>query len=943
MIEASSTSTTRREGTTQMTTQPIRWTRPLATLVATGLLAVPTFAAHAAGGPVLVESIDIRGSGDVREVVVRTSNKPTFSVFRLAEPFRVLLDIDNAKMAKPVDLMKVDDGLVRYVATTQFNDQASAILRVEIALDQTVPYSARSDGRSVVLTIGSEKPLPPERAAAVTGQDRDKLSDVTTPTRRTKSGRVKLGKFARRMRSKLAILRTEVAKKSKGLDPDAFVEQVSVETIDGPRRIVVDIPGAVMKPKWQRVKVDRNGVKTARFADKGGSVRCVLDVAQDAPAPKVRVRFDRGNFEVAIASPKNATAQRRSSSKATAQHPSPAVGAAPQAGPAAAMASAQAARSPAATPAASAQAARSPAATPAQAPQAVMIRDVRFEPKDGFVRLTLKLSDAEARVHADGAKGAAPTLRLMGAQLPPALERTLDVTEVAPGVVSSISTYNEAGTAMVLANIRPGTEHRHWRKGNKLMWDFRNRGVTTTRQLAYDERSTTGYQASAAAAQAIGRATPAQRTRRYTGRRITLDLKDADIQNVLRLLADVSKLNIVAADDVRGKVTIKLRNVPWDQALDIILRTKQLDKVRNGNIIRVAPITVLQEEEALRVKRAKSRVQLEPLSVRLIPVSYAVASEVAPQVEALLSERGKVNIDKRTNVLVVEDIQEVLVKVERLVRTLDTQTPQVLIEARIVEARSNFSRQLGIQWGGSFIASQATGNSTGLSFPNLVRVAGGADDQTAPVTNGINPTPNYAVNLPAAVGSGAGGALGFTLGSIGGSALVSIRLSAAEAEGRVKIISAPKVVTLDNAEANIISGERVPITVITANGPTTRFIDANLALRVTPHVTQDGSILMQISATKNELSDRTDNLGVPGIVTKEAQTEMIVRDGDTAVLGGIYRRTATENENYVPWLGKIPVLGWLFKNRSTSDARDELLIFISPRIVNRSAALVNTN
>ena len=556
--------------------------------------------------------------------------------------------------------------------------------------------------------------------------------------------------------------------------------------------------------------------------------------------------------------------------------------------------------------------------------------------------MTLVLSDEKARVHTDGEQNQSPLLRLVGAQLPNALERTLDVTEVAPGVVDAISTYNESGVATILANIRQGTEHRHWRKGNKLMWDFRNRSVPATR-LPYGERSTTGFSSASSAATIIAKSAPAQRNRRYTGRRISLDLKDADIQNVLRLLADVSKLNIVAADDVRGKITIKLRNVPWDQALDIILRSKQLDKIRNGNIIRVAPIKTLQEEEDLRVKRAKSRVQLEPLSVRLIPVSYAVASEVAPQVKALLSERGKVNIDKRTNVLVVEDIQEILVKVERLVRTLDTQTPQVLIEARIVEARSNFSRELGIQWGGQFIASQATGNSTGLSFPNLVRVAGGADDQQNQVATGVQPIPNYAVNLPAAVGAGSGGALGFTLGSIGGSALVNIRLSAAESEGKVKIISAPKVVTLDNAQAKIISGERIPITVITANGPTTRFIEANLELNVTPHVTQDGSILMNIIARKNELSDRVDNLGVPGIITKEATTEMIVRDGDTAVLGGIYRRTAQENDNYVPWLGKIPVLGWLFKNRTRSDARDELLIFISPRIVNRSAALVNTN
>jgi len=348
-------------------------------------------------------------------------------------------------------------------------------------------------------------------------------------------------------------------------------------------------------------------------------------------------------------------------------------------------------------------------------------------------------------------------------------------------------------------------------------------------------------------------------------------------------------------------------------------------------------------EEAARIDRRKAQIELEPLAVRLVPVSYAVADEIRPQVSALLSTRGKVNIDKRTNVLVVEDIAEVLLKVERLVRTLDTQTPQVLIEARIVEARSNFSRELGIQWGGQVNASQAFGTSTGLGFPNNIRIAGGADDQQNNQAEGVIPNPNFAVNLPAAVGSGGGGALGFTFGSIGGAALINLRLSAAESVGKVKIISAPKVVTLDNKEAAIISGEKIPITVVTANGPTTRFVDANLELRVTPHVTQDGSVLLKVEAKKNELSDRTDLLGVPGIITKEANTEMIVRDGDTAVLGGIYRRTTNDNKAYIPWLGQIPVLGWLFKTTSRSDTRDELLIFISPRIVNRSAALVQAN
>ncbi|MCA9554196.1 MAG: type IV pilus secretin PilQ, partial [Myxococcales bacterium] len=584
-------------------------------------------------------------------------------------------------------------------------------------------------------------------------------------------------------------------------------------------------------------------------------------------------------------------------------------------------------------------------ATPQPAPAAPVrnVKDVRFEQKDGFVRLTIFLDDAAPVATKESPKGAeVPTLRVPRTALPENLERTLDVSDVAGGVLSAVSTYADGGDLVIAANIAPGTEHRHWAKKDRLMWDFRNRTaeMPTTKVAQYPEEVTSSYSAASAALQATSKLAPSKE--RYNGRRVSLDIKDADVQNVLRLLADVSKLNIVASDDVSGKITIKLRNVPWDQALDIVLRAKQLDKVRNGNIIRVAPVDVLAKEEKLRIDRAAQKIELEPLTVRLIPVSYSLASEIEPQVKSLLSTRGKVNIDARTNVLVVEDIAEVLLKAERLVRTLDTQTPQVLIESRIVEARSNFSRELGIQWGGSAGASAATNNATGLTFPNTIQVTGGSTDQATNEFGVVSPA-NYAVNLPAAAGSGTGGALGFTFGSLGGAALINVRLSAAEASGKVKIISAPRVVTLDNREAKIVSGEKIPITVITANGPTTRFIDANLELTVVPHVTQDGAVLLKVAAKKNELSDRRDNLGVPGIITKEADTVMIVRDGDTAVLGGIYRRTAIETKNYVPWLGQIPVLGWLFKKTQNSDARDELLIFISPRIVNRNAALVQTS
>jgi len=280
------------------------------------------------------------------------------------------------------------------------------------------------------------------------------------------------------------------------------------------------------------------------------------------------------------------------------------------------------------------------------------------------------------------------------------------------------------------------------------------------------------------------------------GRRIDLDLKDADIHDVLRLLADVGHVNIVIADNVTGSVTIRMHNVPWDQAMDTVLQAKGLGSVRKGNLIRIAQLADLNKERELALARRKNEFELAPLETRLVPISYANAKDMQDRAKDLLSPRGSVAVDERTNVLIVRDVTGNLNQIEELVRALDTQTPQVLIEARIVEAGSTFSREVGIQWGGDATFSQATGNDTGIAFPNSIGLAGGATDGQTP-TAGLSPTsstvgsPNFAVNLPAAAGLGSGGALGLTFGSVDGNFNLNVRLSALEATGMGRIISSP--------------------------------------------------------------------------------------------------------------------------------------------------------
>jgi type IV pilus assembly protein PilQ len=354
-----------------------------------------------------------------------------------------------------------------------------------------------------------------------------------------------------------------------------------------------------------------------------------------------------------------------------------------------------------------------------------------------------------------------------------------------------------------------------------------------------------------------------------------------------------------------------------------------------GNVIRVARFEEIAKEQQLRAEAAKARAPLIPLKVRILPVNFARAADVASRVKEVLTERGSVTTDDRTNVLIVKDTQEALARAEGLVRNLDTETPQVRIESRIVEASSNFNRAIGVQWGGNANVGPATGNPTGLFFPNIVNAAGAAGGGP---TTGTSSTPNYAVNLPAAIGQGSGGGLGFTFGSAGGAFNLNLVLSALENNGVVKTISAPSVSTIDNKEATIGQGLSIPFSQVSASGVNTVFIEAKLELKVTPHVSADGSVLMKIKVTNNAPNPQlTGANGQPSISKREAETETLVRDGETTVIGGIYTRQTATRSAEVPFLGKIPILGFFFRNNTEQDDHTELLIFITPRVLNRQA------
>ena len=568
----------------------------------------------------------------------------------------------------------------------------------------------------------------------------------------------------------------------------------------------------------------------------------------------------------------------------------------------------------------------------------VLIRAVDLRTDDGKTQVLIALEDS---VRFDIARPDAITavLTLHGASLPDRLERNLDASKLG-GPVAMLSSFRAAevpGEVKVIATVVKGTTDDLSAQKGVLLWKFG--GPKTIAQA-------TQPAARAAAMSSETRAATQQSNvydaSQYTGKKVEFNVKDIDIKNLLGAIAEISKKNIILTDDVKGTVTIKLRNVPWDQALDIILKAKGLGREDIGNIIRVAPIATLRTEQREAAESYKNRQAIEPLRVRLIPVNYAKAAEMQTQIKDSLTERGTITTDLRTNTLVVKDVPEALLRAEGIVRNLDTQTPEVLIEARIVEAATSFQRQAGIQWGGSVSLSPSTGNPTGLIFPNILNVAGAADDPGAPLAglNGIT-QPNFAINMPAPIGLNNGAGLGFVFGSAGGAANLNLRLSAAENSGTIKTISSPRVVTVDNSDASISQGISIPYSQTSASGVSTTFIEARLELRVVPHVTQEGSVQLKINATNNQPNPQlTGANGQPSISRREAKTEVIVKDGETTVIGGIYTRRNSEAWNEVPVLSKIPVLGWLFKKKAVTDDRTELLIFITPRIVNRSQSIV---
>jgi type IV pilus assembly protein PilQ len=649
-------------------------------------------------------------------------------------------------------------------------------------------------------------------------------------------------------------------------------------TIDNPARLAVDLPGTAVALQSRRIDVKSGGVDSIVAAEASGRTRVVFNLDSLQP---YTTRTDGNNVYVTLG------------------------GAAGNQAAAATV---------------------STAATAAAAPGTFAVEKVDFRRgSDGAGRIIVRTSDprVQASVKQEGGRTVVDFPRTSVA---PEVARRYDVVDFATPVNSFDVTSTPNGARIIV----------------NATGDYEQLGYQSDREYVLELRQRT----KAAAAAEPGK-------KEYRGERLTLNFQDIETRAVLQLLAETSGQNIVVSDTVQGNVTLRLQNVPWDQALDIVMRTKGLDKRQEGNVIYVAPAEELAAREKQMLESQKSLTELAPVRTEYLQVNYAKASDLASLIKSqgkgsLLSERGSLAIDERTNTLLLQDTADRLADIRRLVQTLDIPVKQVLIEARIVIVNDDFSRELGVRFGGAFVGNYGSNDglmyvsNSGLNSADGSRgpiIApggpGGAGVDGSSVATGLD---RYLVNLPIA---NPAGRLAMTL--LDSDYVVDLEITAAQREGRGEVVSAPRVITANGKEAVIEQGTEIPYQESASSGATTtQFKKAVLSLKVTPQITPDDRVILDLTVSKDSVGQILPSAtggNVPSIDTREITTQVLVNDGQTVVLGGILETERRDTVNKVPFLGDVPGLGWLFRSKGKTDNKDELLIFVTPKILREGAEI----
>jgi len=879
----------------------------------------------------------------------------------LSDPLRISIDVPNIDLNQIKEPVKIDNGTITEILTTQYDAKG----RIEIGLAQMANYNIAKEDKNLIIDVEKVK-----RAAEA---EEVKKEEETVKGKEAEISPTELKKEEALLTVPVVTASPpEAVKKAKeivnfllenkgdfitlNIIADGKIENYNSFKLDSPARLVLDIWDVDTRYPRKSIKIKNLFIKEVRIGHHSGKLRLVFD-SQKPQLPPYQINRIDDKLIVSIGSvPQPSEPQVLLQSK-------PAEGISPRGG--------GVMEGPAETP--KPQPKASVASEGLKKTRAGTLTEIDFKQMDNKSRIVVGLTE-EPKFESHMISKKLIAVDIKNASVPTHLQRRLDTSEF-ESAVNSINLQNvkigKTHDVRILIKLREEVPFEATKEGKTLFIDIdkpkkteakveaasvpKKEEVTTEikkEEIRKEEEKpipevkkaekvlppaeqkpnlpqpvtkTVAEEKKANEKKAIEEPLPEKASKTYAGRKLSLDFKDADIKNILRLIAEVSNLNIIAGDDVTGKITMRLMDVPWDQALDVILQARSLGMSRVGNVIRVAPIDKLKKEveEELVAKRAKEK--LEDLMTELIPINYATARELLSQVKSVLSDRGDVKVDDRTNILIVKDIPKNIVGVKNLVKSLDTKTPQVMIEARIIEANLTFQNELGVSWG--FLAG------TGTDTSRKVTAGGGTLGTT------LGTVTNKVVDLPVnpqggAGGLGTAGILEFLFTSKYGLKELDLAISAHENKGDVKIISSPKIATLDNKEASIEQGLRIPYRKLTAEGTVTvDFIEANLKLTVTPHVTNDGNIKMFIKTHKDAPDNSIVVESVPSIDKKEAITEVMVRDNGMVVIAGVYSIEKDNSAEGVPLFNKIPLLGWLFKKEVKQDKRKDLLIFISPKII----------
>lgn len=842
----------------------------------------------ATGAPVEIRSLDLREGAPEIFVELDASAPLVWTSFRNADG-RVIIELPNAVPGSRVVDLSPEEGLISSLAVQKSEVGSRPLTRLVIATRQEVEHAVTADGNKLRIQLlpveaqakgklafeplheetaaGGASPAGPKAGAPAAGSPSAApsapLSAAGTPDQ-PMTGPAPAGTPATQLQAVEVLASTGGAVIRIAGDGEF---PYSTFALSEPPRFVVDLGGVINRSSRSTVQVEGSVVERVR-------------VAQFKPAPKpvARVVFDlRGTTMPTIERTGDALVLSFPAADGSA---APAVAAvtmtAPSAAPAkpvkvSAKPGKTAARTPSQTVAmapaeiSSGSAAAPAAAPPASGPEPSDLTLAQKAPAPRITRARIESEDAaplpaafppstSGAVQVSPARGAAPAASSVGSQLgiKAPIGKPVDVTPPASPLQGGLAQTNAGG-----------------------------------------------------------------REKPYFGEPIDLKVTNADVTDVLRTFAQISGLNVIVQPGVAGVVTAELENVPWDQALEEVLKINNLDYELDGNVMRIAPTETLRKEAQERQQLAAAKALSIPLRTVYQRLSYANADEVARLLKTgtsgLLTQRGSVVVDRRTNALIIKELPTNMDAVLSVVDLLDSPEPQVMIEARIVETTKRFNRDLGVSWAVNAIADAAHGNTTGLVFPAQGSLGGG-------------------VNLP---GNSNNGTLRLKLGNILNTFNLDVALQAAESEGLITILSAPKVATLNNQRATIQSGLQIPVQTIINDAFAVQFINATLRLDVIPQVTAEGTVLMDINISKREVQLAfvvAGNSNAP-ISTKDASTRLVVRDGGTAVIGGIYKVTGQNGEDRVPGLSNIPIIGHLFKHRTRQEENDELLIFITPRVI----------